>query len=221
MPAKQFAVIGLGRFGTSVARTLYELGYDVLGVDSEEEKTQDVVNMLTHVVQADATDDEALRSLGLRNFDVVVVAIGHDLQASILVTLLLKELGVDQVVVKAASELHGRVLQKIGADRVVFPERDMGVRLAHSLVATNILDYIELSPDYGMVEMSATEDLSGSSLRELDLRARFGVSVVAIRKASGEVLVAPGAEDMVDEGDVVVIIGMSKNIARLEKVREA
>jgi trk system potassium uptake protein TrkA len=218
LATKQFAVIGLGRFGSSVASTLYGLGFDVLGIDAEEGRTQAMINSTTHVVQADATDDEALRTLGLRNFDVVVVAVGGDLQSSILVTLILKELGVRFVVVKASNDLHGRVLEKIGADRVVFPERDMGVRLAHNLVSTNVLDYIELSPDYSLVELTAGGELAGHTLRDLNLRARFGINVLALRKGE-EIKVSPGGDDVIDEGDIMVIIGANQDIARLERLR--
>ena len=138
MAKKQYAVIGMGRFGSSVARELSDLGFEVLAIDVSEQKIQEVSNWVTHAVAVDSTDEEALRSLGLRNFDVVVVAIGEDIQASILTTLILKELGVPELIVKAQNELHGKVLNKIGADKVVFPERDMGLRVAHHLISPNI-----------------------------------------------------------------------------------
>src|SRR5690349_13447605 len=144
MKANQFVIVGLGRFGSSIGRELIELGYEVLGVDRDEEKVQELATVLTHTVVADATEEEVLRSIGARNFDCGVVAIGDDIQASILATILLKELGVKKVVAKAVSELHGRVLERMGVDRVIYPERDMGVRLAHQLVSPNLLDYIEI-----------------------------------------------------------------------------
>ena len=128
---KQFAVIGLGRFGTSIALTLSKMGYDVLAVDTSEEKVNNIIEYVTHAVQVDAMDEQALKALGIRNFDVVIVAIGQDIQANILVTVMLKELGVKRVVSKAVTDLHGKVLERVGADKVVFPERDMGVRGAH------------------------------------------------------------------------------------------
>ncbi|EAX48189.1 TrkA-N domain protein [Thermosinus carboxydivorans Nor1] len=149
---KSFAVIGLGRFGTSVARTLSRLGYEVLAIDTEEERVQQVADEVTHTYIADTTDENSLKALGIRNFDVVVVAIGEDIQANVLTTLLLKDLGVKYIVAKARNELHGKMLAKIGADRVVYPERDMGQRVAHNLVSTNVLDYIELSPDLSLIE---------------------------------------------------------------------
>lgn len=213
---KQFAVIGLGRFGSSVARTLQSMGYEVLGIDTDEERTQALMDSLTHVVQADATDENTLKSLGIRNFDTVIVAIGEDIQASILVTLLVKELGVKYVVVKAQNDLHGKVLYKIGADRVVFPERDMGARVAHNLVSSNILDYIELAPDYSIVEVAATEKMIGKTLRQLDLRQRFGVNVLAIKRAEN-VIVSPRADDRITEEDVLVVIGSNEDLQEMEK----
>ncbi|ADU50945.1 TrkA-N domain protein [Thermaerobacter marianensis DSM 12885] len=215
MPVREFAVIGLGRFGRAVATTLYEMGFSVLGIDVDEEAVQNMVQHATHVVTADATDEEVLRSLGLRNFDVVVVAIG-DLEASVLVTLLLKEMGVRWVVAKAVSEHHGRVLQRIGADRVVFPERDMGMRLAQRMVSAHFLDYIEVSPDVSVVELQAGGDMVGKSLEQLRLRNRFRVTVIAIRRGD-QVLVSPGAGAVVEARDVVVVIGTNEDIRRMQE----
>lgn len=214
---KQFAVIGLGRFGSSVAITLKDLGHEVLGIDRSEALAHALSHSLTHVVQADATDEDTLKALGLRNMDAVVVAIGDDLQASILVTLLLKEVGVRQVIAKATNDLHGKVLLKVGADRVVYPERDMGARVAHNLVATNILDYIELSPEYSIVEIEASDWMIGKDLRKLDLRARFGVNVMAIKRGDKKIIVSPKADDEVEAGDILVIIGDNQSLKRLEK----
>lgn len=212
---KQYAVIGLGRFGSSVARTLASMGYDVLGIDSDPEKVRDLAHDITHVVEADATDIETLRTLGLRNFDVAVVAIGNDMQASILVTLNLKELGVRCVVAKALSEVHGKVLTKTGADRVVFPERDMGIRVANSLLASRVLDYVQLSPDHSIAEVSATDNMAGKTLRQLHLRARFGLNIMAIRRGKN-IIVSPQADDTVNPGDVLIVIGENDGIRKLE-----
>lgn len=215
MKKSQYAVIGLGRFGSSLAKELVDLGYEVLGIDKNEEIVDDLSEVLTHTVVADSIDEEVLRSLGIRNFDCAVVAIGDDIQASILTTILLKDLGVKKVVAKALSVLHGKVLQKIGVDRVIFPERDMGVRVAHQLVSPNLLDYIELSKEYTIAELSATRKISGLSLKDLDTRARFGCSIVAINKRDG-VIIAPTAEDTVDEKDVMVVIGTNEQIDTFE-----
>ncbi len=212
---KQFAVLGLGRFGSSLAKTLYDLGHEVLAVDEREEAVQEISESVTHAVQADATDESALRSLGLRNFDVVIVSIGADIQSSILVTLIVKELGVKYVVAKAQSELHAKVLYKIGADRVVLPERDMGLRLAHNLVSSNVLDFIELSSDYSIVEVAALNEWQGKTLKDLNFRRKYGLNVIAI-KHNGEMNVSPRAEDIIEENDVLVVIGENEGITRLE-----
>ncbi|KGK87847.1 MULTISPECIES: TrkA family potassium uptake protein [unclassified Clostridium] len=215
MAKKQFVVIGLGRFGTSVAKTLYSLGNDVLAIDVDEETVQNISDSVTHSVQADATDENTLRSLGIRNFDVAVVTIGSDLQSSVMVTLLLKELGVDLIIAKANSEIHAKVLYKIGADRVVLPERDMGVRVAHNLVSSNILDYIELSPDYSIAEIANPKAWQGKTLQELNLRANFGINIVAVKK-DNDINVSPMADDKLEAGDVIVAIGCADELNKLE-----
>lgn len=214
---KQFAVIGLGRFGSSVAVHLYQLGYDVLVIDSDEERTQKFSDEVTHVVQADSTDENALKALGIRNFDVVVVAIGEDIQANVMTTLLLKELGVPFVVAKAKTALHGRMLEKVGADKVVYPERDMGVRIAHNIISRNVLDYIELSPDLSIVEVNAPHELINKTLQQANLRPRFGVNVVAIKHGE-ELNVSPMAEDIIKAGDILVVIGSMDGIQSLEEM---
>ncbi len=213
---KQFAVIGLGRFGNTVATALYKLGYDVLAIDSDEERVHAFSNEVTHVVQADATDEETLKTLGIRNFDVVVVAIGHDIQSNMMATLLLKEMGVPYIVVKAANALHGKMLDKIGADRVVYPERDMGLRLAHNLVSSNILDFIELSPDLSIVEINAPAFVTGKTLIESNLRALYEVNVVALKR-NGAIQVPPKPEEVILPDDVLVLVGHNKGLRRLEE----
>ncbi|MBG9795804.1 potassium uptake system protein [Paenibacillus dendritiformis] len=212
---KQFAIIGMGRFGSSVAQNLSNMNFEVLAIDSSEQKIQEVANIVTHAVSADSTDEDALRALGIRNFDVVVVAIGQDIQSSILTTLILKDLGVPMIVVKAQNELHGKVLSKIGADKVVFPERDMGARVAHHLISPNILDYIELSEDHSIVEMRASSLMIGKNLKELDIRARFGCNVMAI-KNNGKTNISPYAEDRIQDGDILVIVGQNNHLKNLE-----
>ncbi|WP_114383561.1 potassium channel family protein [Paenibacillus prosopidis] len=215
MKKNQFVIVGLGRFGSSLGRELIQLGYEVLGIDKDEEAVQEMSNVLTYSVSADCTDEETLRSLGVRNFDCGVVAIGDDIQASILTTILLKDLGVKKVVAKAMSELHGRVLEKIGVDRVVYPERDMGIRVAHQLVSPNLLDYIELSKEYTIAELAVPQCLNGKSLHDLNPRARFGCSIVAINKPGG-IIIAPTATDVLTERDVMVIIGTNDQIEQFE-----
>jgi|SRR6056297_293139 len=214
---KQFVVVGLGRFGSSLAETLAEKDFDVLAIDIDEEIVQNMSNIVTHAVEADATDEEALKTLGVRNFDVAVVSIGDDIHSNILATLILKELGVPYVVVKAQNKLHGKILKKVGADRVVYPERDMGTRIAHNLISSNVLDYIEFAKDYSIVEIIATPNMVGNSLADLELRTRFGVNVMAIKRGK-ELNVTPGANDRILEGDVLVVMGKNKDLDAVKEL---
>ena len=217
MNKKQFIVIGLGRFGSSVAETLYSLGNDVLAVDHDEDVVQNISEKVTHAVQIDANDENSLRALGIRNFDCAVISIGSDIQSSILATLLVKELGVKHVVAKATNELHAKVLYKIGANRVVFPEWDMGIRVAHNLVSSNILDYIELSPDYSIAEVVSPEEWHNKTIRELNIRARYGINVMAIKR-NNDINVSPEADSVIESGDVIVAIGGIKELNTLENL---
>lgn len=207
-------MLGLGRFGSSVVKTLAEMGYEVLAVDIDEERVAALASLATHSVQADTTDESAMMAIGVRNFDVAVVSIG-DLQASILTTVILRELGVKQVVAKAVSELHGRVLARVGADQVVFPERDMGTRVAHNLVSGNLVDFLELAPGVSIIEAVAKRGFVGKSLKELDFRARFGINILAIRKADS-INLAPGADDVIEKGDILVAMGHDDALEALE-----
>lgn len=216
MSTKTFAIIGMGRFGSSVAKALYEMGYDVMAIDSSEERIQEHIQYVTYAVQADSTDEKAMKELGIRNFDTVVIAIGADIQSSILSTLILKELGVKNITVKAQNERHGKVLYKVGADKVVFPERDMGNRVAHNLVSPNVLDFIELAEDYSVVEIVVGERLDGKSLGELNIRAKYGFNVIAIKRGA-EINIAPRAEDMILSDDILVVIGENSDLKRFEK----
>lgn len=213
---KQYAVIGMGRFGSSVAESLYELGFEVMAVDESEARIHAISEHVTHAVQANSTDEEALKAIGIRNFDVVVVAIGQDVQASIMTTLLLKEMQVPMVIVKAISAMQGKVLTKIGADKVVFPERDMGKRVAHHLMSPNILDFIELSPDHSIVEIQVEGTMIGRSLRELDIRAKFQCNVMGI-KQDGKINIAPSADDRLEHGDILVVVGENADLVRFEQ----
>ncbi|QAY66803.1 potassium channel family protein [Paenibacillus protaetiae] len=215
MAKKQFAVIGIGRFGSSVAKVLAEMDYEVLAIDADEDRVREVADFVTHAVTADSTDEDAMRSLGIRNFDVVVVAIGQDIQASILTTLIMKDLGVPVIIAKAQNELHGKVLGKIGADKVIHPERDMGSRVAHNLVSPNIMDYIELSDEYSIIELKAPAQMIGKSLKQLDVRAVYKCNVMAIKTGSS-MNIAPNADDLIAENNVLVIVGRNKDLSQLE-----
>ncbi|MEK3885398.1 TrkA family potassium uptake protein [Paenibacillus sp. PL2-23] len=212
---KQFLVIGLGRFGSSITRTLIQNGHEVLAVDKSEQLVQEMANIATHALQADCTDEQVLRELGVSNFTHGIVAIGDDLQASILTTLLLKELKVPKVTAKARNEMHGKVLSKIGADHVVYPERDMGVRLGNQLSSDTLIDYIELSPDYNLAEILAPAAMNGKSLKELDIRAQYGCTIMAIKKGQ-HINVSPKADDAIHTGDILLIIGSNEEIRELE-----
>lgn len=213
---KQFAVIGLGRFGSSVSKELYQLGHDVLAIDINEDKVNDMIDHSTQAVIANATDENALQSLGIRNFEYVIVAIGDDIQTSILCTLVLKELGVPHVWVKAQNEYHHRVLEKIGADRIVHPEQDMGVRLAQHLVSEKIIDYIELSEEYSIVELIASEKVVNRSLAELDVRARYGCTILAIKRGN-DINISPSPVDNIMKDDVLIVIGHKDDLKRFEE----
>lgn len=215
MSNRQFVVIGLGRFGTSVAKTLYTMGNDVLAIDMDEDLIQEISDSVTHAVQMDATDENALKTLGIRNFDVAVVTIGSNIQASVMVTLLVKELGVKYIICKGHSDLHAKVLYKIGADRVIQPEKDMGVRVAHNLVSSSILDYIELSPDYSIMEIEAPKVWHNTSLKDLNLRSKYGINVMAIKK-DDDVNVSPAADEVIESNDIIVAIGSAEDLTRLE-----
>ncbi|HHY41478.1 MAG TPA: TrkA family potassium uptake protein [Thermoanaerobacterales bacterium] len=217
MCMRQYLVVGLGRFGSSLAKTLYNLGYDVMGIDRDEEIIQNMADSITHAVQADATDENILKALGVKNFDVAIVSIGDDIQSSILITIMLKEMGIKYVVAKAQSQLHGKVLYKIGADRVVFPERDMGVRVAHNLIYSNILDYIELSPEYSIVEIAAVPAWFDKSLRQLDMRKKYGLNVMAIKRNNNDVIISPHADDVIFKDDILVVVGHKEDIEKLER----
>ncbi|EGW39393.1 TrkA family potassium uptake protein [Desulfosporosinus sp. OT] len=212
---KQFVVIGLGRFGTSVAKTLNVLGHDVLAMDKNEHAVQVIMHDVTQAVQADARDEETLRALGVRNFDVAIVAIGDDLEANILITLMLKEMGIPYVVTKAQSSLHGKVLEKIGADKIIYPEQDMGIRLANNLIRTNVMDFIELSLDYSIFEIIASARFVNRTLGELDLRAVYKINVVAIKKGADQIIIAPGADAVVEDKDILVVVCNKKALSKL------
>jgi len=212
---KQFAVIGLGRFGTSVAKTLTALGHEVLALDKNEHAVHDIMNEVTQAVQADAREEETLRALGVRNLDVAVVAIGDDLEANILITLMLKEIGIPYVVAKAQTAQHGKVLEKIGADKIVYPEKDMGIRLANNLIRTNVMDFIELSLDYSIFEIIAPSKFVNKSIGELNLRAVYKINVVAIKRGIDQIVIAPGANAVVEEKDIMVIVCNKKALSKL------
>ena len=214
---RTYVVIGLGRFGTAVATELCRLGHEVLAIDESEDRVQSISSQVTHAVAGDARDPAVLRALGVRNYNCAIVAVADDVGNSALITMNLKELGVRQVIAKAQSHVHQKVLQKIGADKVVFPEHEMGMKLAQNLSSSNILNFIELSDDFGIVELAVPKAWVGQSLRGLDVRAKYRVNIIAIRRGGDEhdLEVAPGADYVLAAGDVVVTLGRNEYIDRL------
>lgn len=214
---KQIGVIGLGAFGLSLAQTLEKLGHEVLAIDSNPKKLNSLADEFTHSMIANVKDEETVRSLGLSGLDIVVVCIGEDIQTSVLLSLLLKEIGVKKVVAKAINPMHGKLLEKIGVDLVIFPERDMGVRVAQNLVAANVLDYLELADDYGISEIKAPNEFIGKTIGDLDLRAKYGINVIVI-KHENEIIVSPGADATICEDDKIIVIGTNNQVAELSQL---
>lgn len=208
---KEFAVIGLGRFGGSIVRYLSEHDYDVLAIDINEERVSQFMNIASYAVVVDAMDEAALKSLGIRNFDYVIVAIGENLNASILTTIILKELGVEHITVKAQSIYHEKILRKIGATQVVHPERDMGERIAKQLISNNVFDYLDLSEEYSIMELMATDKISGKNLIELNVRAQYDVNIIGIKRGAS-MNVSPIPSEKLRRGDLIFVIGRNEKI---------
>jgi trk system potassium uptake protein TrkA len=223
MARRTYAVIGLGRFGSAVATTLAEMGEEVIGIDSDEERVRQLADTVSQAVQLEATDIKALREVGVQDVDTAVISIGENIEASLLVVMQVKELGVETVIAKAVTELHGRILQKLGVSRVIYPEREMAQRVAHSLVVPNVLDYIELSKDFSIVELPAPRGFVGKSLKELELRPRYGLTLIAIKRKTGTgdgvvTIVSPPADERILEGDVVDLLGATDRFSQLTQV---
>ena len=211
---KSYMIIGLGRFGQTLARQLCALGAEVLAVDKRSDLVQQVADDVTHAVVGDAQDKEVLRALGARNFDCAIIAVGSNLAASVLTAMNLKELGVPYIICKAHDETHRRVLEKLGVDRVTIPEQENAQRLARSLNSHNVLEYIELSPDYGILDIPAPAAWIGKTLRELNIRAKYGVNIIAVRE-NGKINVVPDADEPLPEGCVLVAVGANDKLTRL------
>lgn len=210
---KQFLVAGLGLFGTSVAVTLQGLGYEVYALDNDESLVQDLSSQLTYVVSGDASDRKTLQALPLEDIDVAVVAIGN-VERNMMTTMLLKELGIKQVVAKAINNLHGAMLSKIGADKVIYAERDMGERVAHNLISAGVMDYIELSSEISVMSLPIPTEFIGKNLIEADLRRRYDVNVVAIKR-EGRTLVNPKAQEVFQPEDEIVVLGTHEGVKRM------
>lgn len=211
---KQFAVLGLGRFGQSIVKTLISNGYDVLCCDNNLEIVKEMSKYANHVVQVDVTAEHALASLGLNNFDVVIVAIGDNMESSIMATLIAKQMGAKMVIAKAKNMIQKSILEKVGADRVVLPERDMGVRIATNLITTNVIDFINLSDKFGIAEIAPKPEWIGKSLQKSNIRATSGLNIVAIKREN-KIIVSPRAEEVILEHDIIVAVGENSDIQRL------
>lgn len=218
MKMKQFVVCGLGRFGISIATTLSDAGYEVMVIDSSEEKIQEISAVVTHAVQADTADIDVMKSLGIRNFDVAIVAIGRDIQSSIMTTLILKELEIPYVVAKATGDLHERVLKKIGADRVVQPEKDMGHRIGNNLISGNILEYIQLSPDYSIVEIPILKEWQNRTIKEVDFRNKYGLNIIAV-ESDTKIDVSPKPDYSLTPNDLLIVVGSNRQLQSIEAKR--
>lgn len=210
---RTFVVIGLGRFGESVAKELYASGHEVLAIDENEGMVQRIADDVTHAVVADARDENVLRSLGVRNYDCAVVALGSNVSASVLITLALKEIGVRQVVCKANDRQHKKILEKIGADRVLIPEFEMGRKLATQLSMEKLRDFIELAADYGISEIDVPQNWVGRSIREVDIRKKYNINVIAVKNHQDKVAVSPGPDYVFGKEDLVVVIGRNDDMA--------
>lgn len=213
---KQVVVIGLGRFGTELAKTLSRMGHDVMAIDTEEAKVQSIASEVARAVRGDATSEATLAELGVRNFDVAIVAVGSQVQVSVLATILMKRLGIPYVIARANNELHGAILDKIGADRVVYPELEMGAEIAHVVNLRDVLDYIPLPGRYGVSKLAAPAHFAGRTLSSIGFghKGRFGISVLLIQREQ-ELIIMPGLAELVKEGDVLVVCGADNKLEEL------
>lgn len=211
---KDFLVIGAGRFGSSVAKSLHQLGKNVLLVDKDEDKLQGLAGEVTHTIITEITDERSLKSLELNSFDVAIVAIGKDLNNSILVTLLLKEAGIKTVICKAVTEIQAKTLYKLGASSVIFPERDTGIRVANNLASNNILDSIDIDPKYSLLETRIPESWIGKTIIDLDIRNKYDLNVLAIKTGeSMDVTIDPNRDLL--EGDILILLGERTKLNKL------
>jgi trk system potassium uptake protein TrkA len=227
---RQFVVIGLGRFGSSIARALSSMDFEVLAIDKDESLVKAMEGVVSQAVVMDATDEKSLRELGVQEFDTAIVSMGETIEDSIMITLTLKELGVKQVIVKAQNDLHSRILKKVGADRITLPEREMAEKLAQSLASPKIFDFIEVSDTYGIVEMVVPKKFANKTLTELNLREKYGVSVIAIKRKlpysnpdgttdfREDVIIGPGGADETISGDVLILLGRNEDLDKIKKL---
>ncbi len=214
---QSFLIIGLGRFGAALAKELCRLGHEVIAVDKNEEAVSKIADYVTHSIVADVRDEEVLRSIGARNLDHAIVAFSDNIQDNILITLMLKEIGVKDVISKGGNALHVKVLKKIGADRIVFPETDMGIRLAQTISSGNIIDFIEISDNYSIIETNSPRKWIGNSIKKLDIRAKYGINILAIKSQDGRTIsISPSPDYVIKAGDVLVVVGSNDDLQNIE-----
>lgn len=215
---KSFIVLGLGMFGKSIAKTLYDMDYEVLGVDKDENIVNEFAGVITHTVQADITSETFLKSIDINKFDAVIVAVGTNMQTSIMTTVLLKELGVKYILVKTQNEFEEKILYKLGADKVILPEKDMGVKVANNLVTHNFYDIIEISPDYSIVSIAPPSSWIGKDLGNLAVRSKYGINILAI-KHEDDTNINPDADTVIEEGAIITIMGTNPDLKRFRSVK--
>lgn len=219
---RQIAVIGLGRFGYSIAKTLTDLGCEVIAVDKDEERVRKIAEFVAQAAQLEAMDEKSLRDVGIQNVDIAIVSIGENLEASILVVMILKEMGIKNIIAKAVTRIHGKVLENLGVSRVVYPEKEMAIRVAHALVKPNIIEQLELSQEYSIIELPAPAQFIGKTLKDIQLRSKYGVNLIATKRKVAEQgrtrdvwNVNPLAEDTIQKDDVLVLIGANEALDKL------
>lgn len=215
---KSFLVVGLGKFGISCAKELSNLGHDVLGVDQNVKLTNEASTYLTHTVEADSTNEDFLKSISVNEFDACIVAIGDNQEASVMITVLLKEHGAKYIVAKAQSEIHAKILEKVGADKIILPEHDMGVKLAHTLCNANIYDLIDISPEHSIISVKAPREWVNKTLSELSVRDKYGVNIIAIESEEKVANVFPTATTKINKNDNVIVIGENKDLDKLKNM---
>jgi len=219
---KRVGIVGAGRFGTSLAQSLVDRGVEVLILDRSRDVVDHMAGIVAKAMEGDATEEGTLDAAGFRDCDIAVVAVGSDMESSVLATLMLKEMKIPCVIAKAAGDVHGKVLQKVGADRVVYPDRDVAARLARSLVSPSVLDYVEVAEGISVLEIAAPMEFVGKTLGELQIRKKYGVTVLVLRRTQQdedkqETIVSPDADDTVQLGDTIVIFGLDEKLRRLEQ----
>lgn len=217
---KSYIVFGCGKFGSSAAKTLSELGNEVMVVDINLDSIEEIADYVTTAIQCDVMDENATSEMGLKNFDAAVVAIGTNFEAAIMSTVLAKEAGIEYIVAKATSNRQALILKKLGADKIIFPERDMGVRVAHNLSASNLMDFIQLSPDYSIAEFLCPVTWVGKTLKQLNVRSKYKVTVLAIERGNDDIKIDPYPDSLLQEGDVLVLLGKDEDIKEIEKIKD-